>query len=206
MPEKKTGTREEVWQGIALKTKSGLTKSDFILSKGKIVSKKKSELAKQILKPYQMKSNKTTEEPVKRRGRKKKTEIEGGINPLLGVVAAEIGKRAAPKIINEIGNIPEYARNPKLMFQRGRKTIKKIFGFGPGENGENTDENGENIGGLPTTPGRFRYGGLPTTPGRVGRGKKKQIKDIQRMPPLRRSNLKESNFPISNPLDALRIR
>lgn len=41
------GTREQVWEGLAKKTAGGLTKDDLIMnSRGKIVSKKRSEMGK----------------------------------------------------------------------------------------------------------------------------------------------------------------
>ena len=44
---KNTGSKDEVWKGIAKHTAGGLTKKDLILNKkGKVVSAKKSMLAK----------------------------------------------------------------------------------------------------------------------------------------------------------------
>ena len=50
------GSRIEVWEGTALKTSSGLQKKDFIMKRGKVVSKKRSEASKkncERLKQYQ---------------------------------------------------------------------------------------------------------------------------------------------------------
>lgn len=43
---KKYGSRQEVFEGISEMTRGGLTKADLMVSRGKIVSKKKSEAAK----------------------------------------------------------------------------------------------------------------------------------------------------------------
>ena len=44
---KKFGDRISVWEGLASMTRGGLTKDDLVMSKtGKLVSKKKSEIAK----------------------------------------------------------------------------------------------------------------------------------------------------------------
>jgi len=81
---KRYGTREEVWDGQATKTRGGLTKNDLVLSKTmKIVSKKKSQMAKAAYAKYGF--NKRTQEepeeapeepekPKKKRRRMKKDE------------------------------------------------------------------------------------------------------------------------------------
>ena len=46
---KKRGTREEVWNGHAASTSGGLTRSDLMISNGKLVSKKASEKSKQLM-------------------------------------------------------------------------------------------------------------------------------------------------------------
>ena len=51
--ERRYGTRDEVWQGIAEKTRGGLTKDKLTLSRtGRLVSKLKSEQAREAYKKY----------------------------------------------------------------------------------------------------------------------------------------------------------
>ena len=80
---KRYGTRNDVFEGLAEKTRGGLTKDDLMLSKtGKIVSKKKSLAAKASYEKYgfSKRLEKVEEEPVveeekpkkKKRRRKKK--------------------------------------------------------------------------------------------------------------------------------------
>ena len=55
---KRIGDRNEVWEGKAVQTSSGLKKEDFLKKRGKIVSRKRSEASKanaERLKKYQFK-------------------------------------------------------------------------------------------------------------------------------------------------------
>lgn len=74
---KKYGTRKEVFDGLSEMTRGGLSKDDLMEGKnGKILSKKKSEMAKQSYAKYGFK--KRNEEPVpgpKKRNRKKKNAL-----------------------------------------------------------------------------------------------------------------------------------
>ena len=77
--ERRYGTRSEVFDGTAEKTRGGLLKADLMISRtGRIVSKKKSEQARAAYKQYGFsKRAKPAPEPEKkkvRRRRKKKTE------------------------------------------------------------------------------------------------------------------------------------
>jgi len=81
---KKFGTRSEVFDGLAEKTRGGLTKDMLILSRsGKIVSKKKSELAKanyakfgfaKRAQPPPPAAEPVEEKPKRKRRRRKKKE------------------------------------------------------------------------------------------------------------------------------------
>ena len=81
---KRYGTRNDVFEGIAEKTRGGLTREDLMLSKtGKIVSKKKSLAAKAsyekfgFAKRQKDEENKPVQEeekPKKRKRRRKKKE------------------------------------------------------------------------------------------------------------------------------------
>ena len=79
---KKFGSRADVWDGLCSMTRGGLTKDDLVLSKnGKLVSKKKSEIAKKNYEQFGFAKRKQPEpEPVeeapkkKRRRRKKKKD------------------------------------------------------------------------------------------------------------------------------------
>ena len=77
--ERKYGTRSEVWEGTAKQTRGKLQKSDLVMSRsGRIVSKRKSELAKQSYATYGFKKRAAPEpkpEPKKRRRRKKNQAI-----------------------------------------------------------------------------------------------------------------------------------
>ena len=79
---KKFGTRSEVVDGLAMFTRGGLSASDLMVNKsGKIVSKKKSELAKKNYSQYGFKKRavEPVEEPVepkKKRRRRKKKNVE----------------------------------------------------------------------------------------------------------------------------------
>jgi len=80
---RKYGTRSQVWEGEAQMTRGMLTKDDLIMSaNGRLVSKKKSEAAKQSYKLYGFAKRaakveeKVEEEPapVKRKRRKRKSK------------------------------------------------------------------------------------------------------------------------------------
>ena len=78
--ERRYGTRSEVFDGTAEKTRGGLKKADLMISRtGRIVSRKKSEQARAAYKQYGF-QKRAKPEPVKetkkktRRRRKKKTE------------------------------------------------------------------------------------------------------------------------------------
>ena len=75
--ERKFGTRSEVWEGIAQTTRGKLSKADLVLSRsGRIVSRKKSELAKASYQKFGFKKRQPKEaaQKPKRRRRKKKVE------------------------------------------------------------------------------------------------------------------------------------
>ena len=79
--ERKYGTRSEVWEGIAQQTRGRLTKDKLVLSRsGRIVSKRKSEMAKKTYLEHKFAKRTKVAEPVveakkKRRRRKKKVEV-----------------------------------------------------------------------------------------------------------------------------------
>lgn len=55
----KRGTRDDVWNDRAEKTRGGLTKTDLILnSKGKVVSRKRQEIGKKLASEYFVGSHK----------------------------------------------------------------------------------------------------------------------------------------------------
>ena len=72
--ERRYGTRDEVYGGSAQMTRGGLTKDKLTLSRsGRIVSKLKSEQAREAYKKYGFsKREAKVEKPKKRRRRKKK--------------------------------------------------------------------------------------------------------------------------------------
>ena len=70
---RKYGTRQEVYDGVSEMTRGGLKKDDLILSRGKLVSKKKSEAAKASYAKYGFKKR---DEPKPKRRRRKKVMIE----------------------------------------------------------------------------------------------------------------------------------
>ena len=80
--ERRYGTRDEVWGGVAEKTRGGLTKDSLTLSRtGRIVSKLKSEQAREAYKKYgfqkrEKKEEEKKEEPKKKRKRRKKKMAE----------------------------------------------------------------------------------------------------------------------------------
>jgi hypothetical protein len=90
MSSKKYGTRSEVWDDLAEKTRGGLMKTNLMISKtGKIVSRKKSELAKKSYAEYGFKKREErrkgsgenqpqpeVEKPRRKKRRRKKTELE----------------------------------------------------------------------------------------------------------------------------------
>jgi hypothetical protein len=77
--ERKYGTRSEVWEGIAQQTRGRLTKDKLVLSRnGRIVSKRKSEMAKKTYLEHKFaKRTKVAEPepPKKKRRRRKKKEV-----------------------------------------------------------------------------------------------------------------------------------
>jgi hypothetical protein len=80
---KRYGTRNDVFEGLAEKTRGGLDKDDLMLSKtGKIVSKKKSMAAKASYDKFgfskRLEEEKPVEEekPKKKRRRRKKQDSE----------------------------------------------------------------------------------------------------------------------------------
>lgn len=81
MTTRKYGSRSEVWDGLCTMTRGGLTKDDLMMSKtNKIVSKRKSQAAKQAYEKFGFAKRQAPEpEPEqqpkkKRRKRKKKLE------------------------------------------------------------------------------------------------------------------------------------
>jgi hypothetical protein len=76
--ERKYGTRSEVWEGIAQQTRGRLTKDKLVLSRnGRIVSKRKSEMAKITYLEHKFakrtpKVEPEPEKPKRKRRRKKK--------------------------------------------------------------------------------------------------------------------------------------
>ncbi len=72
---KKYGTRSEVFDEQAMQTRGGLQKEDLMVSRtGKIVSKKKSEMAKQAYARWGFKSMKRNKKRNRRRRDAKKKE------------------------------------------------------------------------------------------------------------------------------------
>jgi hypothetical protein len=70
---KKFGDRLSVWEGMASMTRGGLTKEDLVQSKnGKLVSRKKSEIARANYAKFGFAKRKVEEEPKKKRKRRKK--------------------------------------------------------------------------------------------------------------------------------------
>jgi hypothetical protein len=73
--ERRFGTRDEVWSNVAEKTRGGLTRDKLMLSRtGRLVSKVKSEQARENYKKYGFKKReaKAPEKKKSRRRRKKK--------------------------------------------------------------------------------------------------------------------------------------
>ena len=73
---RKYGTRQEVYDGASEMTRGGLKKDDLIVSRGKIVSKKKSEAAKASYAKYGFKKRESSVPPPKKRRRRKKVVVE----------------------------------------------------------------------------------------------------------------------------------
>ena len=78
---RKFGTRAEVWDGLCTMTRGGLTKDDLQLNAktGKLVSKKKSEIAKSNYAQFGFNKRKQPEpepekQPKRKRRRKKKID------------------------------------------------------------------------------------------------------------------------------------
>ena len=76
--ERKYGTRSEVWEGLAQLTRGKLSKADLVLSRsGRIVSKKKSELAKQSYQKFGFKKREApAPEPEKKKKRRRKKKVD----------------------------------------------------------------------------------------------------------------------------------
>ncbi len=73
---KKYGTRSEVFDEQAMQTRGGLQKEDLMVSRtGKIVSKKKSEIAKQAYARWGFKKREEQKEEPKKKRRKKKRKL-----------------------------------------------------------------------------------------------------------------------------------
>ena len=72
--ERKFGTRSEVWEGTAKQTRGKLQKGDLVMSRsGRIVSKRKSELAKKSYAAYGFKPRKAApKEQQKKKVRRRK--------------------------------------------------------------------------------------------------------------------------------------
>lgn len=68
---RKYGTRQEVYDGVSEMTRGGLRKDDLMVSRGKIVSKRKSEAAKASYAKFGFKKREEKSMPKKRRRRKK---------------------------------------------------------------------------------------------------------------------------------------
>ena len=80
--ERKYGTRSEVWEGIAQQTRGRLTKDKLVLSRnGRIVSKRKSEMAKKTYLEHKFAKRTKPAEPTppeapkRKRKRRKKKEV-----------------------------------------------------------------------------------------------------------------------------------
>ena len=77
---KKYGTRQEVFDGLSQMTRGGLSKDDLMISRGKIVSKKKSAAAKESYAKYGFKKREVPEPEVKpKRRRRKKVTIKENV-------------------------------------------------------------------------------------------------------------------------------
>lgn len=75
---KKYGNRQAVFDGLSKMTRGGLTKEDLIMSRGKLVSKRKSEQAKVSYSKYGFKKREPEpepKEPKKKRRRNKKNVV-----------------------------------------------------------------------------------------------------------------------------------
>ena len=71
---KKYGTRKEVYDGLSQMTRGGLSKDDLMEGKnGKILSKKKSALAKESYAKFGFKKR-TVEQPTPKKRRRKKKD------------------------------------------------------------------------------------------------------------------------------------
>ena len=71
--ERKFGTRSEVWEGTAKQTRGKLQKGDLVMSRsGRIVSKRKSELAKKSYAAYGFKPRAAKQKKKPRRRKKPK--------------------------------------------------------------------------------------------------------------------------------------
>ena len=80
--ERKYGTRSEVWEGIAQQTRGRLKRENLVISRnGRIVSKRKSEMAKKtylehkFAKRTKPEPEPEAEAPKRKRRRRKKKEV-----------------------------------------------------------------------------------------------------------------------------------
>ena len=72
---KKYGTRKEVFDGLSQMTRGGLSKDDLMEGKnGKILSKKKSTMAKESYAKYGFKKREQVEEPKPKKRRRKRKD------------------------------------------------------------------------------------------------------------------------------------
>ena len=69
---KKYGDRQSVYDGLCKMTRGGLMKEDLMMSRGKIVSKKKSDLAKLNYSKYGFKKRQESEPEAEKKKRKYK--------------------------------------------------------------------------------------------------------------------------------------
>ena len=76
---RKYGSRQEVFDGLSEMTRGGLTKADLMISRGKIVSKKKSDAAKASYAKFGFKKRAPVKPEPKKRRRRKKAVIEENV-------------------------------------------------------------------------------------------------------------------------------
>ena len=76
---KKYGSRQEVFDGTSEMTRGGLTKADLMLSRGKIVSKKKSDAAKASYAKYGFKKRVVDAKSPKKKRRRRKVVIKDDV-------------------------------------------------------------------------------------------------------------------------------
>lgn len=73
---RKYGSRQEVFDGLCQMTRGGLSKDDLMVSRGRIVSKRKSDAAKASYAKYGFKKREPVEAPKPKRRRRKKVELK----------------------------------------------------------------------------------------------------------------------------------